>query len=103
MADEAKPTQVTLPNLKVVKREGGACNIYANYVHLAWTGFDVAIRFYRYVQPITEIQPDVPHILEEQGSVTLAWAEAKALQKVLNEALTRYEKANGEIKDFVAL
>jgi hypothetical protein len=70
--------------------------IYTNYVHLSWSLFDV--RFL-----LGQLVPSDPglntsFVVEEQGSVVLAWPEAKLLRDMLIGLVDSYEKTNGEIK-----
>ena len=70
--------------------------IYTNFVHTSWTLFDVRFQ----LGQLVPIEPGVSNdfVVEEQGSVTLPWAQAKYLRDVLIGLIENYEKANGEIK-----
>lgn len=72
-----------------------APEIYANYLNVSWTLFDV-----RFV--LGQLVPSEPaakeFVVEQRGSVTFAWPEAKILRDMLINIVARYEEANGEIK-----
>lgn len=73
-----------------------APRIYANIVNLDWTLYDVTLRF---AQLKFAGDPRARKLTaEEQGSVTIAWAEAKYLRDTLTDLLSKYEKVNGEIR-----
>lgn len=72
----------------------GAQQVYANYVDVSWTVYDVQIR-YSHNQRLPDEPPT--NRLEHRATVTLAWPEAKALVGILQDVLDRYEGLNGEI------
>lgn len=86
---ELKPQTST-----VVEPPGGISFFYANLFQLTWTVVDLKIRF----AELTKIEMSGLNTVTERAVVTMAWSEAKALSKSLEEAITNYEKVNGEIK-----
>ena|SRR2546426_541070 len=101
MADETKPSTGPASELKfeIVEPEGGTRHIYVNFWHISWTGMDISLACYQVLQPNREVEgADVPNTLVENAIVTFSWPVAKTLHKFLTDLITRYEKANGEIK-----
>ncbi|HEY1937646.1 MAG TPA: DUF3467 domain-containing protein [Candidatus Angelobacter sp.] len=76
-------------------RDGILRNIYANVALTSWTLFDVRVRLGQLI-PASDYEGDF--VIEEQGTVTFSWHEAKILRDGLNDLLMEYEKANGELK-----
>jgi hypothetical protein len=77
---------------KWVRREDSA-EVYSNQYFLDWSITDVRVRFGQMVP-----NPDtgtVSYVIEEHAAITLPWPQVKALRDSLNDAVTRYEKANG--------
>jgi hypothetical protein len=70
--------------------------IYTNYVHASWTLFDVRFLFGQLIPTGPGESNDF--IVEEQGSLVVAWPEAKALRNMLIDLVARFEKTNGEIQ-----
>jgi hypothetical protein len=77
-----------------VKNPNGLKEIYGNYIHANWSLFDTRIL-------IGHLKPDVgdsdKYVIEEQGALTLAWAQTKNLARLLNEMVEAYESVNGVI------
>ena len=90
MSEEIKPFMWVMP-------EDGMCDVYSNFLHLNWTLYDVRIRFGQII-PHPEQQPDAAvWAINEQAAVTVPWGQAKLLRDMLNDAVQKYETANGEI------
>lgn len=84
------------PEYKWVPRKDGTFHdIYANIVNASWTLFDVRIRLGQLI-PVADYGPGF--VVEERGTLTLAWPEAKILRDALTGLVNAYEEANGEIK-----
>jgi len=80
---------------KTIPAEDGVFENYGNQVNLAWTLFDVTLRFGQIV-PAPGDMP--PWANMEVAAITIPWGQAKALRDMLNDLVLRCEKANGEIK-----
>jgi hypothetical protein len=98
-AEEVAPQEVAKPiKLVTVEKAGGIDHIYANNIVVGVTGYDVTLWFSKLVRlPQHEPTAEPVNQLEHRATVTLAWAEAKALRNVLTETLEKLEKLNGEI------
>jgi hypothetical protein len=79
----------------VPPRNGVFRDIYANIIHPSWTLFDVRVRLGQLI-PAADYKADF--VIEEQGTVTMSWHEAKILRDALSELIAAYEKTNGELK-----
>ena|ERR1022692_1608660 len=87
------------PGVEVVPTAEGVFEDYGNQLNLLWTLFDVTIRLGHLVP--TKHATDgkiVEFVNEETSAITLPWAQAKALRNMLGDAVSRYEKLNGEIR-----
>jgi uncharacterized protein DUF3467 len=91
-------TQNATPRLDWVESKHGVFPFYANYVNLLWTPHDIKVKFGT-LASITEATGNSPRVftIEERVNVTMSWTEAKALQLMLTDVITRFEKMNGEI------
>jgi hypothetical protein len=94
MAEEKK--QPEKPKFVWVKPEEATPEIYANYVHVSWSLFDVRLQLGQLIPTGTDLTSEF--VVEQRGAVTVAWAEAKVLRDMLVNMVERYEKTNGEIK-----
>ena len=97
--DQGKPAEplTSLPvKVKHVEPPGGAAEVYANYVDISWTSFDLQYRFSHNQRLPNE--PEPTNKIEHRATVTLSWAQAK--MKVAQSAaiIEKYEALNGEIK-----
>jgi Protein of unknown function (DUF3467) len=90
--------QSTEPKIDWVESKHGVFPFYANNVNLLWTPHDVRVKFGELVK-VTEATEDAPRVftIEERVNVMMSWTEAKALQMMLADLVTRFEKLNGEI------
>ncbi len=79
-----------------VKTPAGAIEVYSNFTHTSWTLYDIRIQF-GHLLPLVD-DPNGTFVAEERAGVTLAWAQAKNLARVLDSLVKAYEAANGEIK-----
>ena len=95
MADSTVKTTVGSEVKEWVKNPNGLPEIYGNYLHANWSLFDMRIL-------IGKLKPDLgdskKHIIEEQGALTLGWAQTKNLARLLTEMVESYESVNGEIQ-----
>lgn len=84
---------------KTVESKNGVQRFYSNNVDALWTPHDVSVKFsvLTTIKDATDTSPRT-HTYEELAIVTVAWTEAKALARMLNDIVGRYEKLNGEIK-----
>lgn len=69
---------------------------YSNQYFLDWSITDVRVRFGQMV-PTQSDPGTVPYVIEEHAAITLPWPQVKALRDSLNDAVSRYEKANGPL------
>src|SRR5437899_1835758 len=95
---------VTSPtSIEWQERDGGVMNVYANFVSVNWTDFDVRMRFAQMMQRINPENPDPQSghkaVVEERVAVTMSWTEAKFIAGLLTQLIGRYESINGEIKN----
>jgi hypothetical protein len=72
-----------------------APEIYANYVHLSWTLFDVRVRLGQIIPTANAPSEPKEFVAQEVGAVTMSWGQAKFLRDSLVDAIARYETANG--------
>lgn len=93
MVDDERPKQI----YPLVKPDEGVFQVYSNYVDVAWTLFDVTVRFAQIV-PLPRDGSGPRFEAEENARITLAWPEAKILANILADLVSRFEKVNGEIK-----
>ena len=96
MADSSvKDLGVGSEKKKWVKNPNGLPEIFGNYIHANWSLFDTRIL-------IGQLKPELgdsdTHVIQEQGSITLSWAQTKNLARILAEMVESYESVNGEIK-----
>ena len=72
----------------------GIPEIYGNYLHVSWSLYDARIL-------VGKLKPELGEsgvfIVEEQASVTMAWAQVKNLARILGGMVEAYESVNGEI------
>jgi len=99
MEQEQKiPQRVTIEPVKfewVIPKEG-APELYGNFYHVSWTLFDVRFQIGQLIPKSPD--PGSGFFVDQRGSFTMAWPEAKALRDSLVDVVARYEKANGELK-----
>lgn len=95
MADEEIKTEGR--KFPFVKPDDGIFQVYSNYIDLAWTFFDVTLRFAQVV-PLPTAQGEGKFEAEENARVTIAWPEAKVLAGMLTDVVSRFERVNGEIQ-----
>ena len=84
---------------KTIDSKNGVQRFYSNAVDALWTPHDVSVKFsvLTTIKEATDTSPRT-HTYEELAIVTVAWTEAKALARMLDDIVGRYEKLNGEIK-----
>jgi hypothetical protein len=78
-----------------VKTKDNIPEIYSNYLQVSWTLFDVRIVLGQLV-PSNPVSREF--VVDERGTVTMAWPEVKVLREVLTNLVAKYEQTNGEIK-----
>lgn len=91
------PTNVPpspVPKMIVENLPGFPPYFYSNVIQVTWTVFDVKLRFLETIK----VSENRDSTMTERAVVTLAWAEAKFLAKMLEDTVGRFEKLNGEIK-----
>ena len=93
---EEEKKQPAKPKFLWVKPKETTPEIYANYLHVSWTLFDVRIQLGHLIPTGDELTSGFA--VEQLGAVTVAWAEAKVLRDALTDLVAKYEKTNGEIK-----
>lgn len=91
MTDENKPIE-----FRWVKAAEPKPEIYTNYVHTTWTLFDVRFMLGQLIP--NEPGKSLDFVVEQQGAVTISWAQVKNLRDFLIALIENYEKTNGEIK-----
>jgi len=84
------------PKFKWAEAKEPKPEIYTNFVHVAWTLFDVRFQ----LGALVPTEPGISNefVVEPRGAVTIAWPEAKNLRDILVGLVESYEKTNGEIK-----
>lgn len=82
------------PKREWVQNPKGIPEIYSNYIHTSWSLFDTRILF-GHLKP--RLAASDTFIVEEQGALTLSWAQTKNLAAILSEMVKAYEFVNGEI------
>jgi hypothetical protein len=97
-ADGVQEERTEQVKLVATNRPGGIDHIYANNVVVGITAYDLVIWFSKLVRLPQHSPGDEPtNQVEHIASVTLAWAEAKALRDMLSDTIAKLEKLNGEI------
>ncbi len=77
--------------------KNNAAELYTNLIHLTWTLYDIRL----VLGQLKSARPGSDNsgfFVEQQGSVTMSWSQAKVLRDMLTDQVARYEKVNGEIK-----
>jgi len=80
-----------------VRRDDSA-EVYTNQYYIDWSISDVRIRFGQMIPTDRLENGKVGFVVEEQAAVTMTWAQVKALRDSLNDAVGRYERANGPLE-----
>lgn len=82
------------PQLIIRDAPEGVFRTYSNHINLTWSAFDLRFHF-----------GDSPFLVEDgklttdtKAVITVAWNQAKQIAELLDQVISRYEKANGEIK-----
>lgn len=92
MADDKEKQQ----NWKWIPPRDGVLNdIYTNIIHPSWTLFDVRFRLGQLI-PAADYKAEF--VIEEKGTVTMSWHQAKIVRDALIDLIASYEKTNGELK-----
>lgn len=94
MTDENNQPQPA--KFKWVKPTEPKPEIYTNFVHPTWTLLDVRFMLGQLVPTDPGVSQEF--VVEQQGAVTISWAQAKILRDFLISLIESYEKTNGEIK-----
>jgi len=95
MEDTKKPSD-NQQSVEWIRRNDFA-EVYSNHYFLNWSTSDLRIRFGQMIPVNTDAAAKVNYVVEEKAAVTMSWAQAKALKDTLNDVVTRFEGANGEI------
>ncbi len=82
------------PKRDWVQNPKGIPEIYSNYIHTSWSLFDTRILL-GHLKPSLGASDNF--VVEEQGALTLSWAQTKNLAAMLSRMVTAYEAVNGEI------
>ena len=77
----------------------GVREFYANFLHVAWTLFDIRIQIGQLMPEGAD--PSAKFYAEERAGVTMSWAQAKGLRDMLIDVVKRYENVNGEIEPII--
>src|SRR5215469_6092896 len=72
--------------------------VYSNQFYINWSATDARIRFGQMIPTDRMLDGKVDFIIEERAAVTMGWSQLKALRDALNNAVERFEKANGKIE-----
>jgi hypothetical protein len=72
--------------------------IYGNFLHTSWTLVDVRFHIGQLI-PKRVGDPTTGFVVEDRGSVTIAWPQVKVLRDLLASLVASYETVNGEIKN----
>jgi len=88
MADEQKFTWA--------KSKEPVPSIYANFMHVSWTLFDVRFQLGQLIP--TEPGVSNAFVAEECGAVVMAWPAVKAFRDNLIGLIDSYERTNGTIE-----
>ena len=78
----------------VPPRDGQFRDIYVNVIHPSWSLFDVRFRLGQLI-PSADYQAEF--VIEEKGTVTMSWHEAKIVRDALIDLIASYENTNGEL------
>lgn len=97
--DEKNQPASPVADFDVIEPKDGVTEIYSNLSHLSWTGMDVSVQLYQFVQPNRDLPKEAhkPNQLLHKATVTFTWSSAKMFYKMLGDVLERYEKAHGQI------
>jgi hypothetical protein len=95
IVDKTSNQEGTNPKREWVQNPRGLTEIYGNYIHCNWSLFDTRILI-GHLKP--ELGDSKKFVIEEQGALTLAWAQTKNLARLLTEMVEAYESVNGEIQ-----
>lgn len=94
----AAPASLSPAPVKIIYSEPptGAAQIYANYIDISWTSFDLQYRFSHNQRLANEETPT--NKIEHRATVTLSWPQVKSLLLQTADVVKRYENLNGEIQ-----
>jgi Protein of unknown function (DUF3467) len=90
-------TPTTQPQINFSEPEQGQAECYANHVQIFWSGIDLTLVFGKLMHSANSIQRNELDV-ENRSTVTMPWSLAKLIGLSLVDAVSRYEKNNGEIK-----
>ena len=96
------PPNEEAPARKLIAEEppGGTQYFHTDYVTVHWSLFDLKVRFGELVKHVAETKDS---ILWDRAVVTMSWGQAKVFATTMQDAVDRYEKANGPIKSLSEL
>lgn len=92
MAEEQATLKPDAADGPQITREADFVSLYANYVQVESTAWDMTMFFGQFDRGRGQ------NVVLQRGSVTLAWAEAKAVCNILLTNLAFYEDFNGPIR-----
>jgi hypothetical protein len=94
MAVDSQDEKAEYPKREWVQNPKGIYEGYSNNIHSSWSLFDVRLLF-GYLKP--HFGNSDKFVIEEQAAVSLSWAQAKNLARLLAGMVEAYESVNGEI------
>src|SRR6267142_1096147 len=80
-----------------VRPEEGVYEGYTDYLYVNWTPLNVRFRCGQIVPHPDDPPEKARWAVQENFAFRLPWFHAKLMRNMLNDAIERYEKANGEI------
>jgi Protein of unknown function (DUF3467) len=95
MNDSTKPPEQA--KFKWVEPKEPPPELYTNLIHASWNLYDVSLILGQ-LKVITPGDPSAGFVVETQGTVTMAWPQAKALRDMLSTLVSNFESVNGEIR-----
>jgi hypothetical protein len=75
----------------------GVEDVYANYVQLNWTLYDVRMRFGQIIPHPQDPPERARWAVLESVAVAVPWGQAKLLRDLLSQVIQKYEEINGPI------
>jgi hypothetical protein len=79
-----------------IESEYDVPEIYCNFINCSWTLVDVRLQIGELI-PKKSGDTAAGFVVEERGSVTMGWYQAKVLRDLIASLIASYEQVNGEI------
>jgi queuine/archaeosine tRNA-ribosyltransferase len=89
MTEEQKSQKAPI---EFTEPKDGAPYIYANYVMVSPTQYDIRMTF----GEVTDVNTSRV-VIQKRVNVTVSWLEAKVLQKILTAQLQKYQETHGSL------